>query len=41
MIRYQLTCVIKQLFYDKNVWENKIITGKPLQNILHDKTIPS
>ena len=36
-------CVIKQLFYDKNIMleRKKTITEKPWQNMLHDKSILS
>ena len=34
-------CYKATFLWQKYVWENKIIAGKPLQNILHDKTIPS
>ena len=43
MTTSHLVCVTKQLFYDKNITfeRKKTITEKPLQNMLHIKTIPS
>ena len=42
MITSHLMCVIKQLFYDKNVLREKTITEKNLglENMLHNKTMP-